>query len=248
MLLNGNDGVGTKLSLVILALPWTIVNYLPVTTSPRGRGRPAADAAPVAPDQQLLDLALQAFAEVGYEGTSVRDLCRRLGVSHNLIHQRFGSKDKLWYAAVDHGFGTLAARLAEAVNDDGLADDLARLRAVLVRFVEVTAASPSLMRVINQEGVHPGPRLAHVYDRYVAPAMQLVQTVLDRLAEDGKVRPIPLSVFYFLVANGAAGPLTLPALAARFDDAPEARKPADLRRYAESVVDLLLAGMGAGRD
>ena len=58
----------------------------------------------------MLEAALVSFAELGYEGTSVRDLCRQLGVSHNLIHQRFGSKDDLWYAAVDHGFVALWSR------------------------------------------------------------------------------------------------------------------------------------------
>ena len=193
----------------------------------------------------LLALALGTFAELGYEGTSVRDLCRRLGVSHNLIHQRFGSKEQLWYAAVDHGFGTLAAELAAAVNEvDPSADDLVRLRAVLVRFVEVTASSPALMRVINQEGVSAGPRLDHIVDRHVAPAMEVVGSLLRRAAADGRVRPVPLAVFYFLVANGAAGPLTLPGLAARFSDAPAARRRTEVRAYAESVVDLLLGGMG----
>ncbi len=221
-----------------------VADHRPVSGAPRGRGRPPAGAAPVATDEELLALALETFAELGYEGTSVRDLCRRLGVSHNLIHQRFGTKDQLWYAAVDLGFGTLAARLAEAVAAEDHADDLSRLRAVLVRFVEVTARSPALMRVVNQEGVTPGPRLDHIYDRYIEPAMGLVEAIFDRLADDGRMHPVPRSVFYFLVATGAAGPMTWPALAARFADAPATRRPADLRAYAEGVVDLVLGGMG----
>ena len=48
----------------------------------------------------------------------VREIARRLDVSHNLIPQRFGSKEDLWYAAVDHGLGRahqirLGQRLAE---------------------------------------------------------------------------------------------------------------------------------------
>jgi hypothetical protein len=32
-------------------------------------------------------------------------------VSHNVIPQRFGSKKKLWDAAVDHGFGRVSEEL-----------------------------------------------------------------------------------------------------------------------------------------
>lgn len=46
-------------------------------------------------DDLLLDAALGAFAETGCEGASVRALCRRLEVSHNLLNTRYGSKERL---------------------------------------------------------------------------------------------------------------------------------------------------------
>jgi AcrR family transcriptional regulator len=210
----------------------------------RGRGRPPAGSAPVVDEGELLDLALAAFADLGYEGASVRDLCRRLGVSHNLIHQRFGSKERLWYAAVDHGFGLLTVALAEAAQDAPDAD-LARLRAVLVRFVEVTAASPALLRVLNQEATGPSPRLDYVFDRYVGPANELVASVLRRLEADGRVRHVDPAPFHFLMANGVAGPLVYPALAARFGRTVDLTHPPAVRRYAEAVVDVLVDGLQA---
>ena len=53
------------------------------TRAPRGRGRPRAGEEI---DTALLLLAaLDAFAETGYDGMSVRELGRRLGVSHALL-------------------------------------------------------------------------------------------------------------------------------------------------------------------
>lgn len=208
----------------------------------RGRGRPPAGSAPVVDDDELLEMALTAFADLGFEGASVRDLCRRLGVSHNLIHQRFGSKENLWTAAVDRGFARLVAELADAVQA-APDDDLARLRAVLVRFIEVTAASPSLLRVLNQEATAPSARLDHLYERYVGPANELAASVLRRLEADGRVRHVDPAPFHFLLANGAAGPVVYPALASHFGEVVDASRPAAVRRYAESTVDLLLAGI-----
>ncbi|MEZ5142931.1 MAG: TetR/AcrR family transcriptional regulator [Acidimicrobiales bacterium] len=213
----------------------------------RGRGRPPAGSAPVVDDEVLLDMALAAFADLGYEAASVRDLCRKLGVSHNLIHQRFGSKDLLWHAAVDQGFAKLVAALADAVQE-AADDDLARLRAVLVRFVEVTATSPALLRVLNQEATTAGPRLDYLYERYVGPANELAASVLRRLEAAGRVRHLDAAPFHFLLANGAAGPLVYPALASHFGRVVDTSRPAAVRRYAESVVDLLLDGMQAGLD
>ena len=55
---------------------------------PRGRPK-ASDSMPI---EEILEKALNIFATVGYDGMSLRTLNRELGVSHNLIYQRFGTK------------------------------------------------------------------------------------------------------------------------------------------------------------
>ncbi|HEY8526649.1 MAG TPA: TetR/AcrR family transcriptional regulator [Acidimicrobiales bacterium] len=210
----------------------------PAATAPRRpRGRPPGQAGPVAPNDDLLPLALEAFADLGYEGASMRALCRRLGVSHNLLHQRFGSKERLWYAAVDHGFRSLAAELVTNSEDD----DLERLRFVMVRWLELTAASPALTKIINQEAAIGGPRLDYMFDTYIAPVTKAMARFLRKLARQGRVRDVHPSTWYFLVVHGAGGPLHLRALAERFG-----YEPGDddgVRRYACEVVDALLSGL-----
>jgi AcrR family transcriptional regulator len=63
------------------------------------RGRPRAEDSPASSDEIFL-AALRAFATRGYDGTSVRELNQQLGVSHNLLNRRFGSKEQLWRATV----------------------------------------------------------------------------------------------------------------------------------------------------
>src|SRR3981081_3618257 len=103
-------------------------------TSERKRtGRPKAQDAPVTVEE-ILDAAFHAFATYGYDGVAVRTLNRELGVSHNLIHQRFGSKKQLWYAAVDRAFSTQITQLATAF-DPTLSDPLDQLCHAIRRFV-----------------------------------------------------------------------------------------------------------------
>src|ERR1700704_7056837 len=96
-------------------------------------GRPRAQDAPVTLEQ-ILDAAFRAFATYGYDGATVRTLNSELGVSHNLIHQRFGSKQGLWYAAVDRAFSQQVTQLATAF-DPTLADPLDQLHHAIRRFV-----------------------------------------------------------------------------------------------------------------
>ena len=197
---------------------------------------------PPTPEQQLLDLALAAFAERGYDGMSVRDVCRRAGVSHNLVHERFGSKEAFWYAAVDHGFRSLAEDLAEAA---ALApsDDMEQLRAILLRYVEVTAAQPALIRLINTEAAHPGPRLDHIYERYIQPAHALADAFLRRLEKTGRARRIPAATLHFLIGHGAGGIVSLPALAGKW----QGRNEPPLIEQAREAVELILEAISVRR-
>jgi AcrR family transcriptional regulator len=194
-------------------------------------------AATVVSDGTLLDLALDAFADGGYEGTSVRELCRRLGVSHNLVHERYGSKEQLWYAAIDHGFRRLAADLAAAALEV-VGDELDRLRAILVRYVEVTAERPALIRIVNQEAARPGGRLDHVYDQYIRPAHEVADAVLRSLERAGRARRISPAALHFLVGHGAGGVVSLPALASRFPGG-----HGSLTEQAREAVDVVLRGL-----
>jgi AcrR family transcriptional regulator len=204
-----------------------------VTASTRKRGG----------DQtELLDRALEAFARSGYDGASMRDVCRELGLSHNYVYKQYGSKEALWYAAVDHGFGSLLEIFVDVVTTTE-GDEMDRLRAVLVRFVEVCAGSPALLQVISNEATAGGPRLDFISRAYIMPSMRLVDSLLRAIQRDASVRPIPRGMFYFLFAHGAGGPFALPALAARFGDTADPSDPRAVHAYAHEVVDFLLAGL-----
>jgi TetR/AcrR family transcriptional regulator len=137
-------------------------------TSERKRtGRPRAQDAPVTLER-ILDEAFRAFATYGYDGVTVRTLNRELGVSHNLIHQRFGSKQGLWYAAVDRAFSQQVTELATAF-DPTLVDPLDQLNHAIRRFVSYSAERPELLGLMNIEARVDSERLDYIYDNYVAP-------------------------------------------------------------------------------
>ncbi|MDP9271792.1 MAG: TetR/AcrR family transcriptional regulator, partial [Chloroflexota bacterium] len=115
----------------------------PLTRAPARRvGRPA-NPTDVLPDSEILARGLAAFAELGYDGASVRELARRLGVSHNFINDRYGSKERFWRAVIDRSLTAQVARLAAVLNVSG-ADDLARLRNLVHAFHQANAAEPDL--------------------------------------------------------------------------------------------------------
>src|ERR1700754_4733536 len=147
----------------------------------RAPGRPPSSGDTV-PADVILDAALRAFATHGYDGMSIRTLTREIGVSHSLIHQRFGSKEQLWRSAVDHGFSQITRDLAD-VFDPTLTDPLEQLRLWIRRFLELSADHPELVGLMNIEGRQKTPRLRYLYETYVAPSMGRVAPLLEHLAK-----------------------------------------------------------------
>jgi AcrR family transcriptional regulator len=203
-------------------------------------GRPKTEDAPVT-REQILDAAFRAFATYGYDGMAVRTLNRELGVSHNLIHQRFGSKKRLWCAAVDRAFGQQIAELGTAF-DPTLSDPLDQLNHLIRRFVHYCAEHPELLGIMNSEGRVDSERLDYIYDNYVGPALAPFGLLLDHLRENGRVRPISLRALWFLIGHGAAAPFTLAPLARHFDKT-DPFDPERVAAQAALTADVITNGL-----
>ncbi|MCD2441327.1 TetR/AcrR family transcriptional regulator [Agromyces sp. SYSU K20354] len=93
------------------------------------RGRPGYD------QQGILDVAVAAFNQFGYDATSMGVLADRLGLSKSAIYHHFASKDEILDRALDAALGALEGVLREADAATGPAAD--RLDLVLRGAVHV---------------------------------------------------------------------------------------------------------------
>jgi AcrR family transcriptional regulator len=199
------------------------------------RGRPRLRT-----DDEILQAALLAFAEYGYDGMSLRTLNRELGLSRGTINQRFGSKEELWYAAVDRGFQALIDDINTDLRRQGLpSDDLGQVRVSIRAFLTASFRHPELVRLMNQEGLHATDRLDHIVSSFVLPAMAGPWQALDRLATAGLARRVPARTVLFLMAHGAAAPFTLRPLSEKFDPLDGTLDP---MAHVELVTDILVSG------
>jgi TetR/AcrR family transcriptional regulator len=207
--------------------------------APRGRGRPRAGEE--IDLDRLLRAALDAFAENGYDGTSVRELSRRLGVSHALLTARFGSKEGLWFAAMEHVLAQTEQTWREVADSPSL-DDLEALRQGVIGQVLFSAAHPEVLRIMNHEGAIDGPRVRFVMDRFVNPLRPGVERLLARLVAAGRIRSVPYATLHFLTVVGGGALYAYP-IEATLLGAPSRPDAEDIRRHAEAVADVLISGV-----
>lgn len=79
------------------------------------RGRPGYDL------ESLLRVAVALFNERGYDGTSMEDLSRKLGITKSAIYHHVPSKEELLRLAVDRALDGLFAVVDEVQAGDGRA-------------------------------------------------------------------------------------------------------------------------------
>jgi AcrR family transcriptional regulator len=85
------------------------------TPRPAKRGRPGYDL------ETLLNVAVRLFNERGYDGTSMEDLSRKLGITKSAIYYHVPSKEELLRLAVDRALDGLFAVAEEIREGDGRA-------------------------------------------------------------------------------------------------------------------------------
>jgi AcrR family transcriptional regulator len=202
----------------------------------RGPGRPPASA-PVPEHAQVLERGLEAFAELGYEAVSVRQLNERLGMGHTFIHDRFGTKMAFWTAVVDHAVNRVAQQVWQALDaagSDEQGDDVARLIAAVQAFHRASARHPHLARLVDYEAARESPRLTYLYEA-MGPLNDAARPLFDTLVREGQLRDMPWYLFHFAVTK----PLAM------YSQAPLARlfgRPDDADDHA-LLSDLVLNGL-----
>lgn len=198
--------------------------------------------------ERILDVALHAFAELGFDGASTRAIAARAGVNQGLIPYYFGTKEALWREAVGRAFARLDAVVGEAVRSAGDIGDRERLALLIRRYVRFVAAHPEFVMVMNEEGKRAGKRMRWLVDTHVRPVFAAMSRLYERAqAEGGLPASIPAPHLHYLFAG---------AVAMIFHQAPECRRlfgvdPSDpevAEEHADALVELFLGDAALGRE
>ena len=191
---------------------------------------------------KIVQVALEAFSELGFDGASTRAIAARAGVNQGLIPYYFGSKETLWREAVDWAFAALREDLLDLDLDSLDLDDRGKLEILLRRYVRFVSRHTEFVRLMNEEGKREGPRTEWMIEKHVRPVYERLTELFRRATAAGPLPPDldPLHFHYILVG----------AVSAIFHQAPECRiltgvDPSDpkvVEAHADALVALFFGG------
>jgi len=200
---------------------------------PRWRRR--SDARP----GEILQAALDVFAEKGFAAAKMEEIGRRAGVTKGTVYLYFPSKDDLFRAMV-HETVVPAVEMGERLvaGHQGSGADLVRelIDAWWKRHADTRLAC--LAKLLTAESAN-FPVLAQFYmDKVVLRGRALFETAIRRGIERGEFRPVPVTD----AARLAIAPLVHAAAYSRsllpFDS-----RPLEMGAYAKLHTEIFLRGI-----
>jgi AcrR family transcriptional regulator len=129
-------------------------------------------------ERQLVELAEELFAERGYAGASMDELCRRAGVTKPVVYELFGSKDGLFGVCVDRAVERMAASIAGAFRSES--EPEARLRAGGLAFLRFAHDNRVAWDLMGMQG-----RFAEQAATVRRSQAQLIRTLMTEIAPGG---------------------------------------------------------------
>jgi len=204
-------------------------------------GRKAATGEAAPSRKQLMDAAIDSFARLGYQGTSIDRIARDAGVTKGAVYYHFRDKEELLSQAVKDRIGGFEQHVLKEVS--GEEDPLANLKRVIdACFFHATASNHRRFIItLMVEALDTHPSLSAEFQKILRRMRSFLAGVVRRGQERGSFRQdvVPERVAA-LVAGAIMG-----AEIQHYQDPEEV----DLRRVLDALVEQLatsLAPAGAG--
>ena len=144
-----------------------------MTAAPRRAGRPRN---PV-PRERLLDVARDAFAELGYAGASMSEIAGRAGIRKSSLFHHFTTKDALYLEAVGATLAPLGLVVVEAASSPGAFDErMDRLGRAVSGYL---GGNPQAARLLVREVLDRGPFVAGEGKGAVQVLLETIRAFLE---------------------------------------------------------------------
>ena len=204
---------------------------------PRSRRKPAPHAE--ATRRRIVDAAVKAFSDEGFEAASTRRIAQAAGVEQGLLTYHFPTKDRLWRAAADRVFEVLRGSVGEQVARVAALPAEAQAREGIRAYVRTMAGHPEFFRFIVDAGNRSDARQRWLVDTHIQPAYERLKQV-GVLRAIGAEREAQLPHALFAMVGAGSLIFAVPHNCRRLTGV-DPRKPEAIEAHAEFVADLLLA-------
>tara|TARA_X000001036_G_scaffold136258_1_gene129047 strand:- start:4192 stop:4836 length:645 start_codon:yes stop_codon:yes gene_type:complete len=163
----------------------------------RKRGRPSLSQE--LNMDNLLSVALEYFSDLGFEGTQLKFIAEKTGVTNPLISYHFSNKEELWKRSIDY-LSKLIIEKFEAIRSD-LKDieGVPMLRSYTRQLIYFCAKNPPFYKIIYMEMGQNSWRSDYLINSIIGPLTTIGQSALNKASANPKFTAIPQPNFVSII-------------------------------------------------
>src|SRR6478752_3282152 len=100
--------------------------------------------------EQIIETAMQLFAEKGFEGASIRDIAEKASVNVAMVNYYFGTKEKLFEKIIEYKSSATRGLLDEILHNASLTP-IRKIEAIIDSYIEKLFTHRMFHRLVQQE-------------------------------------------------------------------------------------------------
>lgn len=143
-----------------------------------------------------MEAAEAVFAEKGYHDAAMDEIVRRTSVSKGGLYFHFPSKERLFFAVMDHLGHRLVRRIEEKISQEENAID--RLEVALTTALELLGQRRRLAKLLLVQGYSMGNAFEQKRTEIYSGFASLIEENLDRAIDEGSIRPVNTQITSYL--------------------------------------------------
>jgi AcrR family transcriptional regulator len=184
--------------------------------------------------ERILAEAEASLGEHGYHGTRLHEIASRVGIQKASLFHYFPSKDDLYCAVVNEGFGETEQTIRRVLET--AATPFEKLRALIEAYVDMVASHPQRTRILLRQSLGDAP------DGYEPPnSERLLSLVVATVAEGQEAQVFaatdPMAIVLSVVGMVAFFFTSAPVIAPSWMRQPHT--PANVERIKRHVVEVV---------
>ncbi|MDX2425628.1 MAG: TetR/AcrR family transcriptional regulator [Cycloclasticus sp.] len=154
----------------------------------------------------ILEQAIPMFAAQGYNGVSMRDLSKAVGLSAASLYHHFKDKNTLYLEMVKHVFSDKAAGIIDSINPNDTAFN--RLEHFIGGFTQLLDSDPDFRSLVLWELLNDDEnRLQVVAEEVVLAPFTVMDELLEELAPGEDHYMLLMSIIWSLMSHFETAPM-----------------------------------------
>ncbi|HXQ29299.1 MAG TPA: CerR family C-terminal domain-containing protein [Gemmatimonadales bacterium] len=191
----------------------------------------------------LLDTATRLFAERGFSGVTVRDICRDAHANVAAVNYYFGDKLGLYRAVVDRAIAVMRETSDAATNPEAQGPEERLRHYVRIHFDRLANSKLGwIHKLMQHELDQPTPAAARIVEEAIEPRIRFLRSIVAELLQSSPTDPrvarcvasVQTQCLFYARLYRAPGPFRTVAF-------PE--PTADVDALADHIAEFSLAGI-----